>query len=388
MAQATMTMDEGKKILVVSFTDHTTDPRVKKQIKALTEAGYDVHTVGKLPSGLNAVHYELPAKSYAGWKILLRTAAAKLGFDRWSLLLRYDTRKLESKLSGNHYDLVICNDLEPLPFAIKIKGKAKLVWDAHEYYPGEMDHDARWRFLYKAHVCRVLRHAVPTIDHAFTISPEIAELYKKEYGLECEVLMNLPAYADLVPGPVHPDKIKLVHHGIADPARRLDIMVNLVHQLPDKFELHFYLTKSGPIQEREYNRLVKVAQDVPRVIFHAPVPAGEIVSEINQYDMGLIIYPNHIPELNFCLPNKYFEFVQARLGIIVGRLETMSNFTRNHNLGVIEESEDTAELPQKLSALSAKDIGDYKNSAVRVATIFNSSEFERKLVQLVNFYLS
>ena len=386
MAETAYGMNESAKILIVSFTDHNTDPRVRKQVKALTAEGYEVHTVGKLPSGINRVHFSLPAKSYAPWKILVRTAAAWLGLDRWSLLLRYDTRAMEKQLTSASYALVLCNDLEPLPFALKIKGAARLLWDAHEYYPGEMDHDWRWRFFYRQHVVRVLRRAVPHIDAAFTVSPEIAGLYASQYGLRCEVLMNLPDYAELSPSPVLPGKIRLVHHGNADPARRLDEMIGLLRELDERYELHLYLTRNGPSQQAEYKRLRTLASS--RVVFHEPVKPHEIVAEINRYDLGIITYPNEIPELNFCMPNKFFEFIQARLGIVVGQLETMANFTRTHGLGVVSGAEGTGGLLHALRAMDSAEVERLKVAADRVAQHYHAGVFSSMLAKKVRNLLA
>jgi hypothetical protein len=99
------------------------------------------------------------------------------------------------------------------------------------------------------------------------------------------------------------------------------------------------------------------------VIFRDPVPTEKIPSTINQYDIG--VYPLEPRCLNeeLALPNKFFEFVQARLAIAIGPSTEMARLVRKHDLGVVAEDFSAQSMANAISALSPEDILRYKENS-------------------------
>ncbi len=81
----------------------------------------------------------------------------------------------------------------------------------------------------------------PTVDASTTVAPAIAEKYRQEFGLDPAVVLNCPEKMDLQPRPVDPGCIRLIHHGMAQRGRRLEIMIEAMALADPRYRLHLML---------------------------------------------------------------------------------------------------------------------------------------------------
>jgi hypothetical protein len=270
--------------------------------------------------------------------------------------------KREYKLLMKHrFDVLIVHHFRDLPLAVKLaKAKnVKLIFNAHEYYPLEFDSNADW--MKKTHPLYIeigntyLKH----IDACFCVGEKIAEKYKEEFGVDCIVITNSKPYKDLNPSELRSsDKIKLVHHGAALRNRQIELMIDLMNFLDEKYTLDLVLV---PGDDTYISELKFKASNNPRIQFPKSVSTEKISDFINQYDIGIYI----LPPLNFndkyALPNKFFEFIQARLALAISPSPEMKFLVDKYNLGVVSDDFTTQSLAAKISNLSFEQIMFYKN---------------------------
>lgn len=86
--------------------------------------------------------------------------------------------------------------------------------------------------------------------------------------------------------------------------------------------------------EAEYRKLI----DSPRFVVHPKMAAGDLITEMTQYDMGLVVF--NVTEANqhhlhSTLPNKLFEYLAAGIPVIGGNLHELVNFIKHHKCGLI-----------------------------------------------------
>ena len=109
---------------------------------------------------------------------------------------------------------------------------------------------------------------------------------------------------------------------------------------------------------------------------------------INGYDIGVFL----IPPVNFnyanTLPNKLFDFIQARLGIAIGPTPEMAAIVNEHQNGVVAENFDPKALADKLNALSQEDIIRFKKNSGAAAKVLNAEKNEVILHGIVEKILS
>ena len=73
----------------------------------------------------------------------------------------------------------------------------------------------------------------------------------------------------------------------------------------------------------------------PTVTVHDPVPPDTLPTVLNQYDLGVFLYPLRTLSHRFHLPNKFFDFVQARLGLVFSPAPEIDAHIAEYGIGII-----------------------------------------------------
>lgn len=365
-----------KTVVVISFSNLESDPRVNRQIRWLKES-YRVVTLGLAAPGVEGVDHlagEMRSKNKLG----------KLG-----TLLKLVTRSYERHYWNRHHiqhalellapvqaDVIIANDIDSLPLALKAAKGAKVFFDAHEYSPREFEEQWKWRLLYQGFYEYLCRTYLPKADSMVTVCQGIAEAYKSHFNVEPGVITNAPSHAPLEPRPVG-SKIRMIHHGAALPNRKIENMVRMMDQLDDRFELDLMLTSPhGP----SYLEYLKGMATNPRIRFLDPVPMPRIVETISAYDMGLYLLEPSSFNNAMALPNKLFEFIQARLAIAIGPSPEMARIVREHECGVVAPDFQASSLAASLNALTAADIERFKANTHRIAPLYSAEQNREQFI--------
>jgi glycosyltransferase involved in cell wall biosynthesis len=216
---------------------------------------------------------------------------------------------------------------------------------------------------YKTALCRDhLPHAASVI----TVCAGIADEYARVFGIpRPKVVMNTPSLQLLTPRPVSPDRVRMVHHGGATRSRRIETMIHMLDHLDARFSLDLILMPSDPAYLTELRTL---ARGKDRVRFLDPVPMPEIPAMLNHYDLGLYLLEPNSFNNRHALPNKFFEFIQARLAIAIGPSPEMARLVREHDLGIVAEDFSARSLATALNTLTAERLQAYKTNAHRAAS--------------------
>ena len=109
---------------------------------------------------------------------------------------------------------------------------------------------------------------------------------------------------------------------------------------------------------------------------------------IRNYDMGIFL----LPPVNFnyqnTLPNKLFDFIQARLGIAIGPTPEMAEIVRQYDIGVVGDNFTAQSLAKKLNQLTAIQIAGFKNNTAKAAKELNAETNAVKINKLVENVLA
>jgi glycosyltransferase involved in cell wall biosynthesis len=353
-----------KKVLIICFSNLHNDPRILRQVNWLKDK-YDVTTLGISPTGVEGISHinYVPyhnSKIFVKGKRMLRFFSKDYESFYWNETMC--TLLEESKKYS--FDLIIANDVDTLPLAVEMsRGKSKVIFDAHEYAPMEWEENFKWRTLKKPLVMYICHKYIPKVSVATTVCPGIAGLYEKEFGGKFEVITNASEYREYKPTIVAPEKIKLIYHGNASRSRQTDKQIDLMRLLNKNFELTLMLT--GDIDY--IKQLKEKAKSFSNVNFLPPVEFSKIVSTINLFDIGLYsLAPTNINN-RLALPNKFFEFIQARLAIAISPSEEMARITQNYNLGIVADDFEPESMAEGLNKLSVDDINHFKAQADKSA---------------------
>lgn len=351
----------------MSFSPLRSDARVLKQV-ALFRDRYDVTTVGygEAPDGVVA-HVRIPDE-LVYWRYPRPLVVAR-AFDA---AYRHNpvVAHLRERLPRDAFDVVLADDVDTVPLALWLRPRRGVHADLHEYAPRMKEEVARWRVFVAPFVRWICRTHVPRCQSVTTVGEGIAREYAREYGYEPGVVTNAAPYADLAPTPCA-DPIRLVHAGQGRPDRYLELMIDAVAATSRPVTLDFYLTGTD---EAYLAALRDRAAQVPGVRVHPGVPYAELTGTLNRYDAGVYVLPPVNFNNEWALPNKFFDFVQARLALVLGPSPEMRSLVERHGLGVVTDDFTPAALTRALDALTVADVDRYKQAADAAAHALSAQE--------------
>ncbi len=368
------------KILVISFSDLRSDARVFRQINALRRR-HQVSCVGYADPGLPDVTAHVVAGHHPtlGDKVLELPWLALGCYDAYERRFAHRELHLPGVVPGG-YDVVLCNDANALPYGFAVCGNAPVVFDAHEYSPRQYEDVWIWRRIFRPYKEWLCQTYLPRVAGMVTVSEGIADAYAERFEISRpRVVTNAADYVEVSPSALLPGKIRLVHHGICAPSRHIDRMLDTMELLDERFSLDLFLIPGSP--RRYFDAMVSRAKDLPRVRVLPPVPMNELIPTLQEYDGGVYILPPSNFNNAHALPNKFFDFVQARLMVAIGPSPEMARLVRHHDLGMVAEDFSPRSLAEKLQTLTEDQVWHHKLQAHRAARELSS---ERNMVVLEN----
>lgn len=345
------------RLLIISFSTIDTDARVLKQVRRLGEE-FEVHTVGygKHPAGV-ASHVRIPDE-LAIWR-----------YDRAALILRQFRRAYWTNraiafavaaLRGTRWDAIIANDVDAVGLALAQESAHGVHADLHEYAPRQKEDVPRWRLFIAPFVRWMCREFVARADSASTLGQGIADEYLREFGIRAEVVTNATPYHELSPTPVSAP-IRLVHSGAGLRDRNLLLMAQAAVQTSTDVTLDFYLTANDPAYIQELRTFADSTNG--RVRMHDPVAYSDLIPTLGRYDVGVFLLPPVNFNYRWTLPNKFFDYVQARLGVVIGPSPEMARVLDRHGFGAVAEGFDADALTRVLDDLSLDAVSCWKQAA-------------------------
>lgn len=371
---------EHRSVLIASFSNLSTDPRVRRHIASLRHH-YVCHAAGFDDPNVDGVTFHKIAtnKPRAFFAKFIHAFWSLCGFHHFNLYSREDVKSLQSILRNHSFDLVLANDIETLPVVIAHRQTARVLFDAHEFSPKEFSESLRWRLLHgraKSYFCK---HYLQRADAMTTVGAAISDEYARNYQVKSEVIYNAPKLSHVTPK-LAGKRLRIIHHGAALRGRKLELMIEVMRHLPDTYHLDLMLMPS----DAEYlAELKEQANALPNVRFVPTVSTEAIVQAISKYDIGLyLLYPSNFNNL-MALPNKFFEFIQARLAIFVGPSPEMAGILKQFGNGVAISSFDPIEMAREIQRYSRKEIYHMKKSSAKAAKVYCMENEQKKLMAIV-----
>lgn len=353
-------------LLVLSFSAIASDARVLKQV-ALFSDRYDLYTCGHgpAPAGV-AGHFEIPADRQV-WQ-----------YDRALLVLRRYTRAYWSNraiaaaaelLPVGRFDAIVANDIDSVGLAISLRPTSGVHADLHEFAPRQKLDNLKWRLFVAPFMRWMCRAFLPDAASVTTVAQGIARQYEREYGITAGVVTNAAPYLDLPVGPVG-DPIRLVHSGACLRSRGLDIMIDAVAAATRPVTLDLFLTPNDPAYLEELRARIA---SVPGATLRDPVPYAQLGQTLNGFDIGVHILPPTNFNNKWALPNKLFDYVQARLGVIVGPSPEMARVVTETGIGEVLADFRSESLRLAIDALTPERTREWKAASDRAAEGLSSA---------------
>jgi hypothetical protein len=368
-----------KRALIVAHKFLASAPRPLKEIAWLQEQSWTIDTVGiGAAPPVNGIHHEVRLPSFFTRVLYYLVPNMRIRFEK--LYGDYFPKSLSAEFSS--YDLIIIHDPTFLPLpqirneVLRRAGKGVII-DLHENHVDSLSRNKleelafgkyrKWEYAqFKSLVKECARHITLT-----TVSEEIARSFRDSVGVMPSILRNAPAYVDQKPTPVNSNDIRLVHHGVGTNFRGIEESIHALKQLPENFSLTLYLV-SSQVYIWKLKLLALIYGVRSRVRFMRPVPTRELASELNKYDLALVVIPPVTVNEDQAVPNKLLESIQGRLGLIVGPNSAMSKIVMEHRLGMVLGGWKSSDIATGLSEITTESVSEFKRKSHGVSLRYSS----------------
>ena len=282
-----------KRIIFTVTNELSYDQRMRRICNSLAEAGYDVVLTGIRRKNSPAL---LPEK-YAQERIPLRFLKGKLFY------LEYNF-KLFWWLLFQKSDCFCAIDLDtivPVYWASVIR-KVPRVYDAHELFcemkevVSRRSIHALWNWIEGFYV--------PRFPLGYTVNIPIADIFRKEYGVNYKVIRNVPV---LVPSQYSLEKQAfLLYQGAVNEGRMFEVLIPAMKYV-DR-ELWIYGDGNFLQQAAEIIR----QQDLQhKVLLKGKLLPDELRTITLKASLGFTLFENKGLSNYYSLANRFFDYVHA-----------------------------------------------------------------------------
>lgn len=374
-----------KNIAILCDSNPTTKPRPARLIGMLKNH-YNLFVFGKECPQIEAVEtFSFPPSKSSSQRSAkeqeeLELACINKDFDK--LLYTPNRLVLKDLLSNLHsLDLLIVEDITLLPFALEYKSKnpqAQVMIDLREYYPLEYENDSKWLKTFGAffeHLCSTF---LPQVDHALCVSEGIAKKYQEVYGIHPTLFFSFPPFSPLTPS--KNSNLELIYHGLISPDRESFNLLEIAKDLKENITLNLIALSNHPSFLQDF---YSQAQKIPSIRLHQARELSDIIPFTNSFDLGIItLKPNGFNNTH-ALPNKFFEYIQARLGVISTPLPSLAPFIEKYGIGKVAKDFQTSSLIELINSLSKEEVEGFKSNANLASPILSTQENQKKILDLI-----
>lgn len=321
-----------KKVILSVTNDLSTDQRMHRICTSLHNHGFEVCLIGR--KRRNSIKINR----------IYQTKRINLFFTKGFFFYAEYNIRLFFILVFSKASIFVSNDLDTLLanfLASKIRTK-KLVYDSHEFFTEVPELIERknvkkiWEYLE--------RKILPTIQHSYTVSESIADIYSKKYKIEMKVIRNLPSKKQEIIIPPYPISIQskntIIYQGVLNIGRGIETVIDAMKYLEDTT---FLIVGTGDI-DNELKKRVSDYKLENKILFTGKVALEYLPYYTNLAQLGISLEENRGLNYYYALPNKLFSYIQAGIPVLVADLPEMKKIVTNYKIGEIASSIDSEKL--------------------------------------------
>jgi glycosyltransferase involved in cell wall biosynthesis len=364
-----------QKIVVSVSNDLNTDQRVHKICTTLLEEGFEVCLIGR------------KLKSSSKLSRAYQTHRMRLFFNQGFLFYAEYNLRLFFRLSFVKKDILIANDLDTLlpNFLISKLSKKKLVYDSHELFT-EVPELANRPLAQKTWLL-IEQSIFPKLKNVYTVNAIIANIYSKKYKVPVKVVRNI---APLLKGSELDDafvkrtkggrKMLILQGAGINVDRGGEEAVEMMDYLPN-FVL--YIIGSGDVFPILKKKVAELKLE-KRVFLLGRKPYEELMRYTKIADLGLSLDKNTNLNYEYSLPNKIFDYIQAKTPMLVSNRKIIADLVQNNDIGLVCKHHD----PKKLADTVVEIFRDqtryrnWKTNIEKAAKTYNWENEQKKLKEI------
>ena len=355
------------KVLVSVFNNLSTDQRVEKVCRTLSENGFTIELIGNNWGGLPDLKRDYPVSRIILKSKILRYAYVEFQWKLYKELLK----------KADQHTILLSNDLDTLlpNYMVSKKLNLPLVYDSHEIFTEMPSVNGR----FTQNIWRSLESFIaPKLNFMMTASESYADWFHKTYGIERPVVVqNFPLKSgnpqdySIVNSP----KV-IIYQGVINPSRGLDKLIPEMHKIENA---ELWIVGDGP-KKKEFQELTKNLGLDDKVKFIGKILPEKLREITQKADLGVSIEENNGLSYYFSMPNKISDYIQARIPVVVSDFPEMRKVADHFKAG--EKIRDYNELAQKIQLVLNNGKHSYKDALDHAASQLCWENEENRLLGL------
>ena len=355
------------KVLVSVFNNLSTDQRVEKVCRTLSENGFAIELIGNNWGGLPDLRRDYPVSRIILKSKILRYAYVEFQWKLYKELLK----------KADQHTILLSNDLDTLlpNYMVSKKLNLPLVYDSHEIFTEMPSVNGR----FTQNIWRSLESFIaPKLKFMMTASESYADWFHKTYGIERPVVVqNFPLKSgnpqdySIVNSP----KV-IIYQGVINPSRGLDKLIPEMHKIENA---ELWIAGDGP-KKKEFQELTKNLGLDDKVKFIGKILPEKLREITQKADLGVSIEENNGLSYYFSMPNKISDYIQARIPVVVSDFPEMRKVADHFKAG--EKIRDYNELAQKIQLVLNNGKHSYKDALDHAASQLCWENEENRLLGL------
>ncbi len=357
-----------KKIYFTVTNDLSFDQRMHRICSALASHGYEVTLVGRnLPTSL-----PLKERSFAQKRLPCFFKRGKAFYAEYNLRLFFF-------LLFRRMHIICAIDLDtivPCLLISKIK-RARRVYDAHELFTELKEVVTRPR-VHKMWT-KIERWAVSQFKNGYTVCQSIAEEFQRRYGVQYDVIRNVPVKRILAATQL-PSSPFLLYSGAVNEARGFEYLIPALKHI----RLPLVVCGDGNFMP-QLKKLVTEHGVEEKVTLLGMLPPDQLWEITRQATIGIGIAENEGLNQYYALPNKFFDYIQAGLPQVTMDFPEYRRINDEYEIAVLITDLKTDTIAAALNNLQ-EDVVLYtklKDNCLKAREVLN---WEQESKKLLTFY--
>jgi glycosyltransferase involved in cell wall biosynthesis len=275
-------------------------------------------------------------------------------------------------------DILCCIDLDTmLPvYYVSVFRRKKRVYDAHEYF-SQLKEIVTRPFIYRFwHL--VESTFVPKFKNGYTVSEGIAEEFKRNYGVNYEVIKNVPLLKSLPRK--HSIGKQILYRGSVNEARGFEILIPAMQNV----DAQLVVCGEGNFLEKAKELVAKNGVG-EKVIFMGRILPSELERITNESYIGVNLVEGVGKSQILSLANKFFDYIDHAIPQLTMNFLEYKRINDQFEIATLIDELTESSVSNALNELLQNEelYQRLKQNCMKAREVYNWQNEEQKLI---NFY--
>jgi glycosyltransferase involved in cell wall biosynthesis len=362
-----------KKVLISVTNDLATDQRVDKICNTLKAEGFEITLIGRELKNSLTLNRNYKTKRF------------RLFFNNGILFYAEYNIRLFFYLLFHKKDILLSNDLDTLlpNYLISKFQNKKLVYDSHELFT-QVPELINRPFVQNIWL-RIEEMILPNLKHCYTVCNSIADYYQKKYGTKFLVIKNVPLLENKINTNYEfkfetENKKIIIYQGALNIGRGLELMIETMQYLGNTI---FVIAGTGDIHQ-QLIKLTKEKHLESKVKFLGRIAPSHLKHITPKADLGISIEADLGLNYRFALPNKIFDYIHAKVPVLVSDLPEMKSLVLQYKIGKIVVDRSPKKMAQQIRKMLLTTKEFYSKNLEKAKKDLNWNSEKQKLTSFFN----